>query len=278
MLSISQLLHPSNPRVLVAAHRGAWRWAPENSIAAIEEAIAHGADIVELDVRATADDVLVLMHDATFDRMTTLAGAVKQTPFAQLREARLKASDGGAAAAVTGQRIPTLAEGMEAARGRIAINIDTKDARLAVAVAQAVVSAGMTEQVFVKATLTEPPHAERVRANPLFGRVPFVPMMAALPGRFERDLQWMQALGCPMYEVEFTELAELESGLPELLRQQARLWVNTIDCSHSLDFDDTHAREAPDAVWGRLLQLGVGAIQTDDVALLVGYLQAQGRR
>jgi glycerophosphoryl diester phosphodiesterase len=278
MLPITELLHPSNPRVLVAAHRGAWRWAPENSIPAIDEAVALGADIVELDVRASADGVLVLMHDATLDRMTTLQGAVKDTPYAHLREARLRGSDGGPDHAVTTHAVPTLSQALEAARDRIAVNIDTKDPVLADRIAQLVVVAGLCEQVFVKATVTAPEHLGHITASPYFGRVPFVPMTQAVPGRFVQDLQWMQALACPMYEVGFNDLDTLAGGISLLRQQQARLWVNTIDCSHSLDFNDSHARNRPDAVWGRLVDLGVGAIQTDDVDLLVSYLSAQGQR
>jgi len=278
MLSVTELLHPSHQRVLVAAHRGAWRWAPENSLPAIDEAVALGADIVELDVRATADDVLVLMHDADLARMTTLAGLVSHTPYAALRQARLKAGDGGADAVATSHAVPTLAQALEASRGRITVNIDTKDMALADRIAQAVVAAGLCDQVFVKATVTAPAHLQQVSASPFFGRVPFVPITQALPGRFAHDLQWMQALGCPMYEVAFTELQALRAGLPELQRQQARLWVNTIDCSHSLDFCDSRARSNPDAVWGLLIDLGVGAIQTDEVDRLVAYLQARGLR
>jgi glycerophosphoryl diester phosphodiesterase len=50
---------------LVIAHRGASRDAPENTVAAFEAAIALGADAVELDVRRTADGVLVVHHNAS---------------------------------------------------------------------------------------------------------------------------------------------------------------------------------------------------------------------
>jgi glycerophosphoryl diester phosphodiesterase len=276
MLSISQLLHPSQPQVLVAAHLGAWRWAPENSLAAIDEAVSLGADIVELDVRATRDGVLVLMHDATIDRMTDGSGAIAACSYGELRQRRLRASDGGTTP-LTGQRVPTLAAALEAARGRIAVNIDTKDEQLLDPVAAFVVAAGLQDQLFVKATIAQADDIERVRLSPFFGHVPFVPMMRACNDAFTHDLQAMAELHCPMVEAGFDSLAALEAGLGELQRQQARLWVNTIDCSHSLNFNDSTAATAPDAVWGRLLQAGVGAIQTDDVGPLLAYLRACGR-
>jgi len=278
LLPIAELLHPRHARVLVAAHRGAWSWAPENSLAAIDEAVAHGADIVECDVCATRDEVLVLLHDATVDRMTTRSGRVAELSWAELRQARLKAGAGGAEAAVTSLRVATLSEALECARGRVVVNIDTKVAALADRVAQAVVSAGMADQVFVKAAIAGPADIDAVRASPFFGRVPFVPMMKARPGMLVADLRHLEPLGCPMFEVEFADLDDLIAARDELARLQARLWVNTIQVSHSLDLNDRRALADPDAVWGRLLDAGVGAIQTDAVSALVHYLSARGAR
>jgi len=52
---------------MIFAHRGASRAARENTIEAFELAVQQGADGVELDVRRTADDRLVVHHDATLD-------------------------------------------------------------------------------------------------------------------------------------------------------------------------------------------------------------------
>ncbi len=277
-ICVSAILSLANRRVLVAAHRGDWSSAPENSLPAIEDAIAHGADIVELDVRATGDGVLVLLHDATLDRTSDQAGLIAKQDFSQVRHACLKARDGIAQPLVPGARLPTLASALEVARHRVVVNIDVKDATLVDRAAQAVVAAGMADQVFVKARVALPQDMERVRASPFFGRVEFVPMIEAPAGHFCDILQWLAPLGCPMYEVEFTDLADLESGRAELCRQGARLWVNTIQCSHSLDFNDARARIDPDAVWGCLLDVGVGAMQTDEVAALVDYLKQKARR
>src|SRR3954447_9071914 len=53
----------------VVAHRGASAYAAENSFAAFDLALAQGADVLELDVRAAADDQLVLVHDPTLERI-----------------------------------------------------------------------------------------------------------------------------------------------------------------------------------------------------------------
>jgi glycerophosphoryl diester phosphodiesterase len=64
------MTHAASARPLRLAHRGEWRRAPENTIAALLAALdIPGCDGLEFDVRATADDVPVLLHDATLERV-----------------------------------------------------------------------------------------------------------------------------------------------------------------------------------------------------------------
>lgn len=58
------------------AHRGAAAEAPENTLDAFALAVELGADEFELDVRRSADDVLVVIHDPTLERTTTATGPV----------------------------------------------------------------------------------------------------------------------------------------------------------------------------------------------------------
>ena len=56
--------------MLLLAHRGDHRRAPENTLAAFAAALAHpGVDGLELDVRASADGVAVVIHDASLARV-----------------------------------------------------------------------------------------------------------------------------------------------------------------------------------------------------------------
>jgi len=68
--------------MLVLAHRGANRLAPENTVPAMQEAIDRGADGVELDVHRTADGELVVRHDAE-----TPVGPLGELSTADLRRA-----------------------------------------------------------------------------------------------------------------------------------------------------------------------------------------------
>ena len=73
---IKSLKNADSDRVIVVAHRGDWRNAPENSLQAIKNCIDMGVDIVEIDVRETKDGHLVLMHDKTINRTTNGKGKV----------------------------------------------------------------------------------------------------------------------------------------------------------------------------------------------------------
>ena len=66
--------------IMVSAHRGYWKDVPENSLPAIEAAIAMGVDMVELDVTRTdySENVLYLLHDWGLDRLTDGHGIVKK--------------------------------------------------------------------------------------------------------------------------------------------------------------------------------------------------------
>lgn len=113
--------------VAISAHRAVSALdQPENSIAAIEatgRAIPNA--ILELDAVLTKDRHLVLMHDDTMDRTTTGRGRVADLTLAQVKQARLKASNG----ALTRAAPPTLGEALDAA-GRVGAiaSIDLKPA------------------------------------------------------------------------------------------------------------------------------------------------------
>ena len=69
----------------VIAHRGGSGLGPENTLAAFRRSLAAGADVLEMDVRTTADGHLVVLHDATVDRTTDGRGAVKEMTLAQIK-------------------------------------------------------------------------------------------------------------------------------------------------------------------------------------------------
>ena len=68
----------------ISCHRGDHTHAPENTLKAYENAIKAGADYVEIDLRTTVDSQLVIMHDATANRMTNGTGLIKDMRYDSL--------------------------------------------------------------------------------------------------------------------------------------------------------------------------------------------------
>ncbi len=95
---------------LIVAHRGAWGLAPQNSLEALEDAIAIGCDGIEIDVRRTADGQIVLLHDARV-RLRT----VNRLEHHQV-QARTKVG-----------QAPLLEDVLARAAGRILVDIELKE-------------------------------------------------------------------------------------------------------------------------------------------------------
>ena len=111
-------------------HRGAAGVAPENTLVSFHRAREEGADVLELDVHATADGEIVVIHDATVERTTDGRGAVREMTMAEI--ARLDAgfrfsSDGGQTFPYRGRRVgvPRLAD-LLAAFPDVPLNIEIK--------------------------------------------------------------------------------------------------------------------------------------------------------
>jgi glycerophosphoryl diester phosphodiesterase len=119
------------PRPRLFAHRGASGTHPENTLPAFAAGLAAGADRLELDVHATLDGEIVVLHDARVDRTTAGHGEVRRLTLAEVRcldaGHGFAASDGSHSHRGRGIRIPTLAE-LLAAHPDVPLNIEIKQA------------------------------------------------------------------------------------------------------------------------------------------------------
>jgi len=119
-------------QTLRIGHRGAAGHAPENTLAAIQKGIALGVDFVEIDVRCTADGVLVVLHDATVNRTTDGKGRVDRLFLRDI--AKLNAGNG--------EHIPTLEEVLKIAAGKAGLMLELKAEGVAQQTVESVREAG----------------------------------------------------------------------------------------------------------------------------------------
>ncbi len=108
-------------------HRGAAACAPENTLAGLRRASALGCRWVEFDVRLTADDELILLHDERLDRTTSGSGKACAQPFAAIR---CYDAGGWFGREFAGESVPTLAEAVKVLSGLgLGANVELKAAR-----------------------------------------------------------------------------------------------------------------------------------------------------
>jgi len=109
---------------IIFGHRGASKYAPENTIAAFELALQQGAGAFELDTKLSADGIPVVIHDQTVDRTTKGSGKVDQ-----LRAKELHAMDAGSTFSkkYSNERIPLLEEVFMIFKNRALINVELKN-------------------------------------------------------------------------------------------------------------------------------------------------------
>lgn len=109
--------------VEITGHRGSKLKAPENTLSALRQAIAEGADYAEIDVQTTADGIVVLLHDADLMRVASVNRRLRDINYSDLKDI-----DVGSwfMPEFSGERIPTLQEAINLARGHIKLNIELK--------------------------------------------------------------------------------------------------------------------------------------------------------
>ncbi|HNY42627.1 MAG TPA: glycerophosphodiester phosphodiesterase [Bryobacteraceae bacterium] len=259
-------------RILVHGHRGARAVLPENTIPAFEYAIAAGADMLELDLAVTKDDVLVVSHDPVVNRKIC-AGPEGETRIRFLTLAEVKAFDCGARAnpefpkqkAAPGTRIPTLDEvlALAAKRAGFGFNIEIKSdprkpelqpepAEFAKLVVDAIRRHKAEKRVMVQSFDFRTVVAVRAIAPDL--------KLCALYGGMPKD---------------FSAISQEAGGTPIVAPNFAIVSREAVDKAHDAGLQVIPWTANTADVWDRLIEAGVNAIITDDPAALIAHLRAK---
>lgn len=288
--------------VMVVAHRGGAgpgeRDLPENSRASVERAIGIGVEMVEVDVRRSADGAYVVMHDTYLDRTTTCRGTVEDRTLDELRACRLVVEATGR---VSDEAIPTLDEILQRTRDKVLVNIDNKlgsdDIPGIVSVARRM---GMAGQVMVKENVWDEARLSAVRADVARARadVQFVPIVADDAVSDPRFVDGVSRSFRPK-AVEIIAWRQPGERLPAgagplfgariraiTARGDRHMWVNTFAIVNlpggtlSRGRGDELAMGAgfPAEVYGYWAEQGVTIIQTDAPRQAIDWLEANGYR
>jgi len=289
--------------VMVVAHRGGWkqggvvRWA-ENSRAGVEHVIALGVEMVELDVRASADGRYVVMHDSWLDRTTTCSGEVDRRTLAELKACRLVVEPTREA---TGETVPTLEEMLAITRDRVLVNVDNKLGPDHIApIARIVAGLGLQRQVFVKENVWNAERLQAIRAvlAPVGDSIGFLPILAddaVVDARFAEAVA--SVLDADLVEMVAWRGSEtgLSDGAGPLFRARMRaaairgdwhLWVNTYPIvnkpsgllARGRGDELAVAAGRPEEVYGYWAEQGATIIQTDEPQAAIEWLDAHGYR
>lgn len=258
--------------VFVVAHRGGWRLAPENSVAAIEQAAAMGCDMVEIDIQKTKEGNFILMHDGRIDWTTDGKGEVKDYTVEELKTFCLRRSDG----TLSEERIPTLKEALLACKGKLLVNIDKGGDYLA-DIEPIIRETGTENHVVLKG---RNPVDDVVRQLSEYDEIIYMPVVdldaeGAIPyvDSFLTGFH-PRAVELIFKTDDFPALAYAE----QILAAGCRVWINTLWASLCGGHEDEKAMNDPDANWGWVLEKGATIIQTDRPVELIDYLKSKGLR
>lgn len=251
MLACAAASWAQQKRVVVIAHRGEHLHHPENTMAAFRAAAEAGADFFELDVRTTLDGKLVLMHDATVDRMTGGKGEIAKLPFDDIRELEVGANMGPG---FPGTRVPTFDEALAFAHGKIGVYIDSKQISAENAVA-AVKRNDMTAHVVVYGS---PGYLKQVGV--LAPEIKLMPE-ARNPATLRSLLETLSL------KVVAFDASDFNEPTIEVARAaRVEIYVDRLGPADN------------PASWQDAIDRGAAGIQTDHPAELMAYLKSKGYR
>ena len=269
-----KIVNPANKEVTVVAHRADWRYAPENSIAAIESSIRLGADVVELDIQKTKDGKLILMHDNTLDRTTTGKGKVSEWTLDSIRTLYLK----NGASLRTKHRVPTLEEALLAAKGHVMVNLD-KAYPIFDEIFPILEKTGTVDQIIMKGS--KPVAQVKKDLGKYLDRILYMPIVNLdSPGALQQIEDFMKEIRPVAFELLFkSDTNQVPKQVKSLLEGKSKIWYNTLWDTMAGGHDDDMSLEDPDGGYGYLIdELGATIIQTDRTAYLLEYLQARKKR
>jgi len=126
-------------RFVIIAHRGASFYEPENTIAAFKRALELGADVIELDVRFSAEGIPVVVHDEDLSRLAGISKKIREMTLNEIRNVKVFGRE----------PIPTLEEALEFIDRKAGVFIELKEVGLEDRVVEIVERLNLVDNVMI---------------------------------------------------------------------------------------------------------------------------------
>lgn len=267
---IHQLHNPKDKQVMVVAHRGDWRNAPENSLQAYKQAIEMGVDVIEIDLNITKDGVVVIMHDDNIDRTTDGKGKPSDYTLEELKKFHLKEGHG----VITKHTIPTLEEVMVLAKGKVLVNLDKSYPYYTEAYAVLKKTGTLPQAIF---KTNEPYQNVRAKYGAILDSITFMPLVAInAPSARKIIDEYQKEIKPVAFEIDFPiDTSAILRDNSFMKARGAKIWMNSLWPSLNGGHDDTIAWEDGNTKdsWEWLIAHGATMIQTDRPQMLLNYLR-----
>jgi glycerophosphoryl diester phosphodiesterase len=258
-------------KIMVTAHRGDWRNAPENSLRAFQYAADMGVDIVELDLKKTKDGAIVIMHDVTINRTTNGKGAPADYTLDEIKSFGLKNGLGR----VTNNPIPTLKEVMLALKGSgVKVNLDKSYDVYPEAYA-ILKETGTLQQAIFKSEM--PFDSLQHRYPQLMDKIIYMPVVNLdKPDAKKVITDYLKGMKPYAFELIFTrDTSAILTDNKFITKTGSKVWINSLWASLNGGHDDDMAVEDDNKEdsWDWIINHGATIIQTDRPKLLLEYLR-----
>ena len=290
--------------VLVSGHRGYWADVPENTLDSYQMAIDIGADIIEMDIRLTKDNVMVVFHDACLDRVTTGYGRLREENWSYVQQLKLKTRNG----VFTDYRMLSFESALDFFKDKAVIAVDIKEGgdlfkSTFVRVLKTLKTRGMLYQTILKGKL------KLVDLQPLLSEAEvtlddfiYTPIAFSNTPDLANYLQDYVNTN-KIHAIELVYKQSTDNTLTYIgLLINSNIWVGTysfwpetgdgviaekipltdtdpiIRRYNFQDTDPTNPLDDGRGDWDWLFPKGANYVITDRSELLIDYLNAQGRR
>ena len=262
--------------IIIVAHRGAAGGnIPCNTLASYEIALRQGADMIEVDVSRSRDDVLFLFHPSMEKPHLNKLLHLPALPFSAIKKLRYVNCDN----TPTQFGISSFDDFLEQFKGRCFINVD-KFWGNPEKIYNTIKRHGMLDQMLVKSSMS--PKVIKVLED-LAPELPFMPIVKEKhPAHEELLKRNINYVGVEvLFKKDDSPLAGAEF-IERMHRDNTLVWVNSIIYDYKEQLagehsDDTALTVSRDYGWGWLADRGFDFIQTDWPMMLIDYLKQSGK-